>query len=91
MDTFNQFKVAVVQAAPVLFDREATTDKACQLISEAAEARAKLVVFPEAFIPCHPRGLGFGTVVGRRSPEGRCTWQRYWANIAASNPPSSKT
>ena len=31
-------------------------------------------------IPCYPRGLGFGTVVGSRSPEGRCTWQRDWAN-----------
>ena len=38
------------------------------------------MVFPEAFIPAYPRGLGFGTVVGSRSPEGRCTWQRYWAN-----------
>ena len=31
-------------------------------------------------IPCYPRALGFGTVVGSRSPEGRLTWQRYWAN-----------
>jgi nitrilase len=31
-------------------------------------------------IPSYPRALGFGTVVGSRSPKGRCTWQRYWAN-----------
>ena len=31
-------------------------------------------------IPCYPRALSFGTVVGSRSPQGRCTWQRYWAN-----------
>jgi nitrilase len=31
-------------------------------------------------IPCYPRGLAFGTVGGSRSPEGRCIWQRYWAN-----------
>jgi hypothetical protein len=31
-------------------------------------------------IPYYPRALGFGTVVGSRSLEGRCTWQRYWAN-----------
>jgi hypothetical protein len=30
-------KVAVVQAAPVLFDREATIDKANQLITEAGK------------------------------------------------------
>ncbi|MDH4137010.1 MAG: carbon-nitrogen hydrolase family protein, partial [Anaerolineae bacterium] len=33
-----------------------------------------------AFIPAYPRGLSFGTVVGSRSPAGRRTWQRYWAN-----------
>lgn len=74
------FTVAVVQAAPVLFDREATTAKACRLIEEAAGNGAKLIVFPEAFIPCYPRGLSFGTVVGSRSPDGRLTWERYWAN-----------
>jgi nitrilase len=31
-------------------------------------------------IPAYPRGLGFGTVVGSRSPAGRQTWQQYWAN-----------
>jgi nitrilase len=35
---------------------------------------------PEAFIPCYPRGLSFGAVVGSRTPEGRLTWERYWAN-----------
>ncbi|MEM7111030.1 MAG: carbon-nitrogen hydrolase family protein [Chloroflexota bacterium] len=75
---FPQVIVAVVQAAPVLFDREASIEKACQLTREAASQGAQLVLFPEAFIPCYPRGLGFGTVVGSRSSEGRLTWQRYW-------------
>ncbi len=69
-------KVAVVQAAPVLFDREATVAKACELIAEAAAKGAQLVLFPEAFIPAYPRGLSFGTVVGSRSPQGRLTWKR---------------
>jgi nitrilase len=73
-------KAAVIQAAPVLFDRAATVDKACQLIAEAAAEGAQLLLFPEAFIPAYPRGLSFGTVVGSRSPQGRLTWQRYWAN-----------
>jgi nitrilase len=79
-DTFPQVKVAVVQAAPVLFDRDATVAKTCQLIAEAAAQGAELMLFPEAFIPAYPRGLGFGTVVGSRNPAGRRTWERYWAN-----------
>ena len=80
MDSFPQLKAAVIQAAPILFDREATLQKACKLIQEAAAEGAKLVLFPEAFIPAYPRGLSFGTVVGSRSPDGRLTWERYWAN-----------
>jgi nitrilase len=79
-DTLPQVRVAVVQAAPVLFDRDATVDKACQLVADAAAQGAQLILFPEAFIPAYPRGLGFGTVVGSRSPAGRRTWERYWAN-----------
>lgn len=73
-------KVAVVQAAPILFNREATVEKACDLIAEAARQGTNLILFPEAFIPAYPRGLGFGTVVGSRSPKGRVLWERYWAN-----------
>jgi nitrilase len=76
----NQAKVAVVQAPPVLFEREATVDKTCRLLAEAADTGAQLVLFPEAFIPAYPRGLTFGTVVGSRSPSGRRIWQRYWEN-----------
>ena len=66
-----KLKVAVVQAAPVLFNREATIEKACDLINKASEQGAQLIVFPEAFVPAYPRGLTFGTVVGSRNPEGR--------------------
>ena len=79
-NSFPSVKVAVVQAAPVLFNREATVDKTCQLIGEAAGKGSQLVLFPEAFIPAYPRGLSFGMVVGSRSPEGRRTWQVYWDN-----------
>jgi nitrilase len=71
-----------VQAAPVLFDAAATVEKACRLIGEAAGEGAKLILFPEAFLPAYPRGLSFGTVVGRRTDEGRRLFQRYWENAA---------
>ncbi len=77
---FSSVKVAVIQAAPVLFNREASVEKACQLIQEAASQGAQILLFPEAFIPAYPRGLSFGMVVGSRSPEGRRTWQVYWDN-----------
>jgi len=73
-------KVAVVQAASVLFDAAASVAKACRLTQEAAAAGAQLVLFPEAFVPAYPRGFSFGMVVGSRTPEGRMLWQRYWEN-----------
>lgn len=53
-DKYLKFKVAAVQVAPVLLDREATVSKACNLIEEAGKAGAKVIVFPEYFIPGPP-------------------------------------
>ena len=72
--------VAVVQAASVLFDRDASIDKACRLAAEAAAQGARLILFPEAFVPAYPRGLRFGTAVGGRTPQGRRLFQRYFEN-----------
>lgn len=73
-------KVAVVQAAPILFDKTACIEKACRLIREAGENGSQVVLLPEAFIPAYPRGFSFGMVVGSRSDAGRALWQRYWEN-----------
>lgn len=73
----SQCKAAVVQAAPILFDKAATTSKSISLISEAATEGADLILFPEAFIPCYPRGFSFGMVVGSRSGDGRSLWEKY--------------
>jgi len=89
-ENFPKVKAAVVQAAPVLFDREATVEKTCHLAAEAAGQGAKVILFPEAFIPAYPRGLSFGTVVGSRSQEGRLTWQRYWANSVEVPSPATE-
>ncbi len=83
-------RVAVVQAAPVLFDRQATLEKALNLIQDTAAEGAQLVLFPEAFIPAYPRGLSFGTVVGHRHPQGRDLWQRYYANCVPVPGPATE-
>ena len=54
--------------------------KTGDLIRRAAADKAKLILFPEVFIPGYPRGLIFGTSVGGRTPEGREMFLRYWEN-----------
>ena len=68
-------KAAAIQAAPVAFEIDATLDKVERLV---AEADADLVVFPEAFVSCYPRGYAFGAVLGTRTDEGRAWFRRYW-------------
>ena len=49
-DTFQDFTLAAVQAAPVFLDREASVDKACGLIDQAAAKGADLAVFGETWV-----------------------------------------
>jgi nitrilase len=70
-------RVAVVQAAP-LFDGPRTIAKVADLARRAAATGARLAVFPEAFVPGYPKGLGFGVRLGMRSPEGREEFRRYF-------------
>src|ERR1700687_4266384 len=73
-----RFKVAVVQAASVVFNRERTLEKVHILAGEAARKGARLALFAEAFLSAYPRGLDFGAVIGSRSDEGRDDFRRYW-------------
>ena len=77
--------VAAVQATPVFLDREATADKVCALVKEAAGHGAELIVFPESFIPAYPDWVW-------RTPAWRDTEfvQRLYANaVSVPDPPSS--
>lgn len=52
--TTTTIKVAAVQASPIFLDRSATTDKVCALIRRAGSQKARIIGFPEAFIPGYP-------------------------------------
>ncbi len=47
-------KVAIVQEAPIVLDKEKTIVQAVGLVEKAADNGAQLIVFPEAFISGYP-------------------------------------
>src|SRR5436190_4971278 len=49
-----QVRVACAQVEPVIFERDATLDKLAVVAAEAAAGRARLVLFPETFVPVYP-------------------------------------
>jgi nitrilase len=78
MPLFETVRVAAVQATPVILDAEATVEKACELLGEAAEDGAQLAVLPEAFVPLYPSGA-WAHDAGSFSGWDEL-WERLWAN-----------
>jgi nitrilase len=68
-------RVAAVQAEPAFLDRDATVNKALELIEAAAVNGAELIVFPEAFVPGYPVWLWAG-----RADEEPDAYVRLYAN-----------
>jgi nitrilase len=64
-------RVGVVQATPALFDIEKTVQIVIYWIEKASAEGCELLLFPESFIPCYPRGLDFDAIVGRRTEKSR--------------------
>ncbi len=84
-------RASVVQAAPVPFDRAKTLEKVRALAADAARHKAQLVVFPEAFVSAYPSGLDFGARFGRRTPEGREDFRRYFDSAVEVPGPATET
>lgn len=53
-DIYPKIRVAAIQAAPIFLNRDATIEKACALIKEAGGNGARVIGFPEGFVPGHP-------------------------------------
>jgi len=58
MTKYSTFRLGAVQAAPVPFDPDGSTDKACRLIKSAAEQGVSLAAFGETWISGYPFFLG---------------------------------
>jgi predicted amidohydrolase len=76
MPSFETVRVAAVQATPAILDAEASTDKACALLAEAAEGGARLAVLPEAFISLYPNNSWGKEAAGFGGWDE--FWQRFW-------------
>ena len=83
-------RVAVVQAAPILFDTPKSIEKLGELSANAAKQGAELVVFPEAFIGGYPKGHDFGVSLGIRSPDGREEFRRLFESAIEVPGPSTE-
>src|ERR1700716_2540811 len=82
-----KYRVAVVQAAPVFLDLDATVDKTVSLIEQAAAQGAKLIAFPETFIPGYPWQIWLGAPAWAI---GRGFVQRYFDNSLSYDSPQAE-
>ncbi len=83
-------RAAAVQAEPIVLDREATVEKACQLIAEAASHGAQLIVFPELFIPTYVNSVVWGRGLANfEAPSAKRAWARLWHNAVEIPSPAT--
>lgn len=76
MINYPNYKVAVTQIAPVFLNLEASTEKACDYIKKAAEEGAKIIAFPEAYLPGYPYWIMYGDPFAY----GLKYWDKFYRN-----------
>ena len=83
------FKVAVVQHAPVFLNLEASLDKACALIEEAARGGAQVIAFPETWLPGYPVWLDYAPRAGLWDhPPAKALYRLLFENALAIDQPT---
>lgn len=78
--------VAAVQAAPVFLDLDASVDKAVGLIEQAAERGARIIGFPETWLPGYPAWI-FGAA-GWDDPAAKRAYARLARNAVEVSSPA---
>jgi nitrilase len=76
--SFPTVRVAAIQATPVILDAEATVDKTCRLLAEAAERGVELAVLPETFVPLYPSNAWANNAPSFTGWDE--LWERLWEN-----------
>lgn len=69
MRNYPTFRVATANVAPIFLGTPATVDKVCALVEEVARHGARLIAFPESYIPTFPVWLAL------RAPIHNATWR----------------
>lgn len=79
---------AIIQHSPVFLDLEASVEKACGLIAEAASRSARIIAFPETWLPGYPVWLDYSPNAALWDhPPAKTLFRRLWENSVALDSP----
>lgn len=88
-DVREPFTVAAVQDSPVFLNLAASVEKAVQLVEQAAGHGARLVVFPETWLPGYPMWLDVAPEAGLWDhPPAKAVFARLFENSPAIPDPA---
>jgi nitrilase len=84
-------KVACVQVEPAIFDRAGTIDRVAERAAEAARDGARLVVFPETFLPAYPSSAWAKAFAGWSDPRAKAAFALlHRESLAVPSPDSDR-